>query len=109
MTQASSRSFDPRHLARFGMSAEDAVRLAKFPELLFRKEFLIREDGVESEAAMPLAQNASIPFLPLRIFCIVAQNIIVEDSKNLNERECRAHMAASERLEHPNDGPSQIS
>src|SRR5262245_1653838 len=64
MAQAAGRRFNTRNLAVFGMPTENAITLAKLPQLLFREKAFVRKDCVQRQASVSFTENAAITLLP---------------------------------------------
>ena len=106
VTEAAGGDLDARH-ARLGVSAEDAVETAEFPQFLRREEALLGEDHVERKAAMPLAQNEAVAALQRGIARVEVQHAVVEHPQNLDQRERRCEVAAAGGVHDLDDAPAQ--
>ncbi len=55
VAERSGRGFDSGDLAALGVTAQYAIDVAKLVQMADVEKALIREDGIEGEAAVPLA------------------------------------------------------
>src|SRR5262249_47862495 len=91
--EAAGRGFDAGDVM-LGMAAQQAVRFAELPQLGLGDEALLRQERVEGETAVALAEHEPVAAGPARIACVVPQHIVVEDPEDLDERERGADVAA---------------
>ena len=78
-----------------GMSAQERVEVAETIKLGDREEAAIGEDGIERQAAMPLAQDEAIPLGPPGLCGPVPQEVVVKHPDDLDQRERRPDMASA--------------
>ena len=67
VAERAGTGLNARHLVGVRVAAEDAVGGAEAVQLPVGEEALVREDRVEGEAAVPLAQDAAVAAGPLRV------------------------------------------
>ena len=106
VTETAGRRLDAWNVM-LGMAAEEAVGRAEFPQLRFREESLVRQNRVERQAAVPLAQQEPVAPWPPRISGIVAQHIVVHHAQDLYQREGGADVTALPRFERADDRAPQ--
>ena len=75
--------------------------MAEAVELLEREEAPIRQDGVERQTAMALAQDEAIALAPVRLGRIVAQEVVIEDANDLDQGKRRPDMPSPAILDGP--------
>ncbi len=72
-----------------------------------REEALVREERVEREAAVPLAQDEAVAFRPARVAGVEPQHVVVQHAQDLDERKRGADVAALAGFERADDRPAQ--
>jgi hypothetical protein len=95
MSECASRGFDARDFIGVGMASQDSVGGAESVKFFAREKSLVGQERVERQAAMSLAQNAAIAVDPPGPGGIVAENVVVQDAQDLDERIGRADVPAS--------------
>src|SRR5438309_245089 len=85
------------------MASENSIRFAEPFEFRLRKEALVGKRGVERHAAVTLAENQTIPFLPVRILRAELQRAFKKDGDDLDDREGRPQVASTARNGHVDD------
>src|SRR5439155_5842100 len=99
---------DAEHLAGIRVAAEDAVRRAELVQFAVREKTLVREDGIEREAAVALAQYAAVALFPLWVLRIEAEHVVVEHAEDFDERVGGADVAAARVLQHAHTDPPKV-
>ena len=85
------------------MAAEFGARTALLLQLIEWEEALIGQHGVKREAAMAFAQDAAVAVGIAGALRINPQDVVIEDTQDLNQRERGADMAAAttfQRVDH---------
>ena len=78
----------------FRVAAQERIVVAEAVEFLEREEAPIRQDGVERQTAMALAQDEAITPPPQGLSRIVPQKVVIEDANHLDQRKGRTDMAS---------------
>ena len=86
---------------RLRMPAEEGIEMAEAVEFLEREEAAIGEDGVERQAAVPLAQDETVSIAPTGFDGPVPQKVVVEDTDDLHQGKSGADMTPPAILDGP--------
>src|SRR5262249_51719147 len=92
-----------------GMAAQNGVEAAEAVELLEREEAAVGEHGIEREAAMALAQDEAIALAPARFGRPIAQEVVVKDSDDFDERQRGPDMSTPALLDGAEDQAPQMA
>src|SRR5205085_9914730 len=84
--------FDAGDQAEFGMTAQYAVVLAKRGQRVGREESLVGQDRVERQAAMALAEDATVPVRPARLRGAHVEDVVIEHAHDLDQGHGRPEM-----------------
>jgi hypothetical protein len=95
------RGLDAGNLAGLGMAAEDRVAAAEGVEHVMREETLLGQHDILRDAAVPFRQDAAVALRPVRLGGAVAQDVVIEDAHDLDQRHRRADMPAGAAVERP--------
>ena len=72
------------------------------------EEALVRQHGIERQAAVPLAQDEAVALGPVRLGRVVAQEVVVEDADDLDQGKRRPDMPAPAVLDGAKDEAPQV-
>jgi hypothetical protein len=109
MPEGSGAGLDAGDLISVRMTAEDSIGSAEAIEFRRGEKALIRKDGVQSQATMPLAQNAPVALGPFRICRVKVQYVVIENAQDVDARKGGPHMAASRRPQKVNDQAAELA
>lgn len=108
MTQSPGRRLYPREFPHLRVTSQPRVGLAESRQLFYSNECLVRQNCVERQATMSLAQNQAITITPHRVRRIEAKEGVVQNAQDFNQRERRADMASAIHLDHLHNQPPKF-
>ena len=88
--------------------AEHAVKGAEPRQLLRRKKARFREQHIQRQAAVALAEDEPVPFRPLRVGRVKAQEFIEQHAQDFHKGKGRADVAPAAVPQHVQDLPAQF-
>src|SRR5882757_58926 len=86
MPKRARTGLDARHDS-FRMASEERIEMAKAVEFGHVEKPSVRQDGVERQAAVSLAQDEPVALAPAWFGRVVAKEVVVEDADDFDDRK----------------------